>query len=143
MNTTRKIGVALAAAAVAAGTGVAAVDAAAAATSHTLHITAVQLKSTQTKSGFLQAEKDVEKGKVTGYDAISCKFNFKINKAVCDGGLSRTGGMLYVHAVVGQTGHGKGTVTGGTRAYKGATGTIAIAPGAAQNQTKLTITYSN
>jgi hypothetical protein len=51
--------------------------------------------------------------------------------------------MLYVHATVGQTGHGTGKVTGGTRAYNGATGTVALAPGSSQNQTKITIRWTH
>lgn len=144
MNTTTKIGVALATAGLAVAGGLAVVDAAAASTTtHTLRLTAVQLKSTQTNGAFVQAEKDVQAGKITGYDAVNCVFNSKLHKIVCDGSFARSNGMIYVHAAVSQTGHGKGTVTGGTRAYKGATGTITLAPGATQRQTKITITYSS
>jgi hypothetical protein len=144
MNLTHKIVTALAATAVAAGGMAVAVEAASAQTSsHTVHFTAVSLKSTQVMNGFAQAEKDVQRGKIIGYDAVSCAFNTKTHKASCDGSFARGDGLLYVHATVGATGHGSGKVTGGTRAYKGATGTITLSPGARQNQTKITITYSN
>jgi hypothetical protein len=143
MNLAYKIGTALAAAIVATGGMAVAVEAASASTSsHTIRLTAVALKSTQTKNGFLQAEKDVQHGKVTGYDAVSCAFNATTHKPSCDGSFARAAGTIYVHATVGANGHGSGKVTGGTRAYKGATGTVTLAPGANQNQTKITITYS-
>jgi hypothetical protein len=143
MYLTRKIAVALAAAAVTAAGTAAVVDAAAASTtSHTIRLTAVALKTTQIKNSFTQAEKDVQRGKVTGYDSVSCVIDNTIHKAVCDGSFARATGMLYVHATVGQAGHGAGKVTGGTRAYKGATGTITLAPGTTQNRTKITITWT-
>jgi hypothetical protein len=144
MRITRKITVALATAAVAAGGAAAVVDAAAASTAtHTIRLTAVVLKSTSIKNSFVQAEKDMQRGKVTGYDAVSCAFNNATHKANCDGSFARADGMLYVHATVDQTGHGTGKVTGGTRAYKGATGTVALAPGSSQNQTKITIRWTH
>ena len=144
MSITRKITIGIAAAAVAAGTAAAVVDAAAASTAtHTSRFTAVVLKSTQVRSTFMQAEKDMQRGKVIGYDAVSCAFNVSTHKASCDGSFARPNGLLYVHATVDQTGHGSGRVTGGTRAYKGASGTIKLAPGSGQNQTKITITYTS
>ena len=143
MSITRKITVALAAAAVAAGGAAAVVDAAVASTTtHTIRLTAVTLKSTQIKNSFVQAEKDVQRGKITGYDSVSCVINTRTHKANCDGSFARADGMLYAHATVSQTGHGTGKVTGGTRAYRGATGTMTLAPGATQNQSKITITWT-
>ena len=142
MTVIRKLGVAAAATAVLTGAAFAAVEAAAAtSTSHTIKLTAVQLKSSQGSNSFTQAEKDLQHGTVTGYDAVSCVFNVKTHRVGCDGSFARKDGVIYVHATVGHNGRGTGRVTGGTRAYKGATGTIALAPGAGRNQTKITITY--
>ena len=91
---------------------------------------------------FVQAEKDLQGGKVTGYDAVNCTFHNATHKASCDGSFARREGQLYVHATVGPTGHGTGKVTGGTGAYKGATGTVTLAPGSSQARTKITIIYS-
>jgi len=143
MSITRKITIGIAAAAVTAGVAAAVVDAAAASTTtHTIRLTAVALKSTQVKESFVQAEKDMQAGKITGYDSVLCTFNSTTHKMVCDGSFARADGLLYVHATVNQTNHGTGRVTGGTRAYKGATGTVTLAPGATQNQTKITISYT-
>lgn len=142
MNIARKLAVTAAAAAIATGGALAAVEAAAAtATTHTMKFTAVTLKSSQAGNSFVQAEKDVQNGKIAGYDTVSCAFNTKTHKAACDAAVARANGLIYVHVVIGQTGRGTGTVTGGTRAYKGATGTVTTAPGANQNQTKIAITY--
>jgi hypothetical protein len=144
MNIVRKIAVTAAAAAIATGGALAVVGAAAAtSSSHTIKLTAVTLKSSQVGNSFVQAEKDLQKGRITGYDSVSCALNAKTHKIGCDGSFARADGQLYVHATVAQNGHGSGTVTGGTRAYKGATGTVMLAPGANQNQTRITITYTH
>lgn len=121
MNIKGKIGVAAATAGLAvAGMGLLVQAASATSSSHAIHLTAVQLKSTQVNSTtFVQAEKDLQGGKVTGYDAVNCTFHNATHKASCDGSFARRDGQLYVHATVGPTGHGTGKVTGRNRCLQG------------------------
>lgn len=132
----------MAGAALTAGVTTAALAAAAASPAqHTIRLTAVQLKSSQIGNSFVQAEKDLQRGKVTGYDTVTCVFNTKTHKAGCDAAVARANGLIYAHVVVAQTGTGSGKITGGTRAFKGATGTVTVSPGSAKNRTKIVIKY--
>lgn len=110
--------------------------------SHTLKMTSVQFKDVMVNGVDVAADRDVQGGKTTGLDTTSCLINQRTFTATCDVALARADGLLYGHAVINvQTGKGSGTVTGGTRAYKGSTGTISVAPGPNPNSAQITIVY--
>ena len=135
------------AAVVLAGTGALLLPAVASAhsTTHTLKFTAVQLKSSNfSKTAGGSAEKDVNSaGKIIGYDATGFAFNPTTNTATGAVSLSTNGGMLYGALKLTQTGTAvHGTVTGGTGAFKGATGTITGNQNKAGTRTAVTISYT-
>jgi hypothetical protein len=113
-------------------------------TTHTLRFTAVTL-TPQTKfsqTSFGQAEKDVNSaGKVIGYDVINVEFHPKTNTASGGVSLSTNGGFLYgALKFTNNSSVVHGTVTGGTGAFKGATGTITGKQSG--KRTAVTITYT-
>jgi hypothetical protein len=115
-------------------------------TTHTLKFTAVtvtpQTFFTKTSAG--QAEKDVNSaGKVIGYDVVNVEFNPTTNTASGGVTLSTNGGFLYGALKFTSTSSVvHGTVTGGTGAFKGATGTITGNQNKAGTRTAVTITYT-
>ena len=135
------------AAVVLAGTGALLLPAVASAhsTTHTLKFTAVQLKSSNfSKTAGGSAEKDVNSaGKIIGYDATNFQFNPATNTASGGVALSTSGGFLYGALKFTSTSNVvHGTITGGTGAFKGATGTITGTQNKAGTQTAVTITYT-
>lgn len=141
-NSTRRL-VALAAGAAALGGGTAtallgAGAASAQAPTHTFTLVNRQLQDTMVNGVDVATDKDLQHGSVTGYDVTSCKVNIVSHAARCDVALARAGGLLIGHARVNlDTGAGTGAITGGTRQFQGASGTMTIA-GA-----RVTITWSN
>jgi hypothetical protein len=132
-----------AAAVVLSGTGALVLPAVASAHSapHTLKFTAVTNKShTFTRTSGGSQETDVSAGKTIGFDVVYFKGTGK-NAATVNAAFDLKGGLLYATAVTtnGKTFSGK--VTGGTGAFKGATGTI-TAKSSANNKTAITIIYS-
>jgi len=115
-------------------------------TTHTLKFTAVQLKQANfSKTSGGSAEQDVNSaGKTIGFDVIHFQFNPKTNSGSINVALSTNGGILY-GALKASTGPViKGTVTGGTGTFKGATGTIVGKQlNKAGTKTAVTITYSS
>ncbi len=111
-------------------------------TSHTLKFTAVTNKSvTFTKTTFGVQETDVSAGKTIGFDdgyiTVTGKNTARVNVAI-----DTKGGFLYVRFATtngGKTFSGK--VTGGTEAFKGATGTI-TGKAITSTKTAVTIIYS-
>ena len=135
------------AAAVLAGTGALLLPAVASAhsTTHTLKFTAVQLSQANfSKTSGGSAEKDVNSaGKIIGYDVTNFQFNPTTNTASGGVALSTSSGFLYGALKFTSTSNVvHGTVTGGTGAYKGATGTITGIQNKAGTQTAVTITYT-
>jgi hypothetical protein len=111
---------------------------------HTLGFSVVQLATYQTGSHDITAGKDVQNGRVTGTDVVTCVANLATHTASCDAAVARTDGIIYAHVNVSlSTGSGHGNVTGGTRAFEGATGSIAVTPGPAPNTNRVRITYQN
>jgi hypothetical protein len=129
----------------AAGLGVAAINAApasASSKSHTLSFTARQLHSVQSKTALEQTGRDLVAGKTIGFDVSACKFDFAAHVARCDVAVARPHGMLYAHVTVDVDNNvSNGRVTGGTRRYRGATGTVSTAPGSRQSDLKITIVW--
>ena len=135
------------AAVVLAGTGALLLPAVASAhsTTHTLKFTAVQLKSSNfSKTAGGSAEKDVNSaGKIIGYDVTNFQFHPATNTASGGVALSTSGGFLYGALKFTSTSNVvHGTITGGTGAFKGATGTITGTQNKAGTQTAVTITYT-
>ena len=131
------------AAAVLAGAGAIMLPAVASAhsTTHTLKFTAVTMTpETQfSQTSFGSAEKDVSAGKVIGYDVINIEVNPKTHTPSGGVTLSTKGGFLYGTLKLTKNPI-HGTVTGGTGAFKGATGTITA--NQAGKRTAVTITYT-
>ena len=129
----------------AAGLSVAAINvapASASSKSHTLSFTARQLHAVQSQTFLEQTGRDIVAGKTIGFDVTACKFDFAAHLARCDVAVARPHGMLYAHVTVdadNNVAHGR--VTGGTRRYQGATGTVSSAPGRRQSDVKITIVW--
>jgi len=109
------------------GTGAFLLPAAASAhtTTHTLKFISVTKKSANfSKTSGGQADEDISKGKIVGFDTIYFTFNPKTKTASGGVTLDTNGGFLYgtLKFSNGPVTHGK--VTGGTGIFKGATGTI-------------------
>jgi hypothetical protein len=113
--------------------------------SHTLTLTAHQLRGKQLgQAAFVGTDRLVDGGKTVGFSVWSCKFDFKASQAICDGTVALQRGVLYAHLRVdADTNIGHGKIVGGTRAYKGATGTVDSKPGTHKGVARITITYSN
>ncbi|MGZ4483594.1 MAG: hypothetical protein ACXVFR_08400 [Nocardioidaceae bacterium] len=92
---------------------------------HTMHFTAVALKSADfSQTSFGQTEKDVRNGKIIGFDVINGTFHPATNSARGRVALSTRGGLLYGKLKFSNGPITRGTVTGGTGRFAGATGTI-------------------
>ena len=102
------------------------VGATAAGPEHTLHVTAKRAAEVQFKhGGFTEADKVRSKsGKLLGTDISDCT-PVSATKAKCNGVVGLDGGVLSGRFSLDlATGAIKGTITGGTMAYRGATGSI-------------------
>ena len=116
-------------------------SAAPAAGTHTLRFTTVQIGDHISGSYDVAANKEVQNGKVAGYDVTDCFLNLHSHVANCAITLARPEGMMRGTATLNlDSGTGTGVITGGTRAYRGVTGTIA-AKSLSQMKTAVTITY--
>jgi hypothetical protein len=122
------------------GTGVALANNSA--TTHTIKLTAHTLKGHNFNDTFVSAEKDTRHGNTIGFDVVDCVFNVSTHKASCNAQFALKAGSLFVHANVNEQNTGSGKVTGGTRHFKGATGTMTVSPGPTKNTTKIVITYT-
>lgn len=123
-----------------AGTGTGVALASGSGTAHTLKLVAHTVKSHQFNSQFVQEERDTKGGSFFGYDIVDCAFSATTHKGNCDAEFAFAAGSLFVHVTVDNQGNGTGTVTGGTRHYKGATGTIQVTS-TSNSTTQLVIVY--
>jgi hypothetical protein len=114
--------------------------ASAAPTTHTVHVKAIRLQLHQSGHTFVFAEKDLIGGKVVGYDSATCHYVVHANTTYCDASFSRVRGLTHVHLKVDGSGHGTGKITGGTGAYRNATGTVKFV-GLSQTRSKITLVY--
>src|ERR1700730_18401589 len=108
------------------GTGLAVEPAFSEPTSHTLTFVSRDLASQQTPPNHLvQASTNQASGETVGFAASTCTDHFSTGILTCDIATAGVPGMLYALVSI-NTNNGKvtGKVTGGTRAYKGATGTV-------------------
>ena len=129
MNTKTTVIAATAALATAAGVGIALEGPASAhAVTHTMTFKSRQIADKIINDVDVATDKNLHQGKVVGYDVTSCRVNVQTHIARCAVALARPGGLLYARAHLNVvTGHGGGTVTGGTGRFAGATGTITVA----------------
>lgn len=130
MNT--KLAVLAGAAALATAAAGLAVDgpASAHAVTHTMTFRTPQIQDKQIGDIDVATDKNVHAGKVVGYDVTSCLVNVTTHIARCDVALTRAAGLMYAHVHVNVlNGVGAGTVTGGTRHFAGATGTVSASGG--------------
>ncbi len=115
--------------------------AAPAAKQHTLKMVTTQIADQQIGDYDVAADKDLVGGKVVGFDTTSCRIDLQAHVAHCAISLSRADGTMRGKATINlDSGVGTGTVTGGTRAFRGATGTMAV-KAISQTKTSVTITY--
>ena len=93
------------------------------------------------KTHFVGTDKVKRNGAVIGFDTTSCVQASTGKSARCDVAGSFKGGLLYGSFTL-QYSNGSlaGKVTGGTRSYAGATGTV-TGTSAGKNKEKVTITY--
>lgn len=148
--TTARIASTAAVAVMAGGAVVGAVSlgvAAPAATQHTLKFTSRNIADHVSGYYDIAANVDKQHGKVVGYDTTDCHMLVQTKTAHCAVTLARAEGtMRGVITLDLNTGSATGKVTGGTRAYRGATGTISgkAAGGTPQRpQTAVTIRYTS
>ena len=111
---------------------------------HTLKVISVRKDSasfSKTSSG--QADLDVNHaGKTVGYDMLHFTFNPTTRRASGGVTLDTAGGFLYGVLRITNDPVIHGRVTGGTGAFRGATGTITAKPlNKAGTRTAVTITY--
>jgi len=115
--------------------------AAPASATHSLKFMATQV--TDHIIGFQDIAADVDKqsGKIVGYDTTDCHMNTQSKTAHCEVTLARAEGTMrgWINLDL-NTGLATGTVSGGTRAYRGVTGTIS-GKAASNNATAVTIRY--
>jgi hypothetical protein len=132
MNRRTRLSIAAAAAAAAGTASALLIPAAGASTAaarhtakHTLTFTAVQVAPAEfTKTVSAQADKDVNKaGKVIGFDVLRYSVDSKTHTYSMNVAADFAGGMLYGKMVATDAG-ARGTLTGGTGAFRGARGTI-------------------
>jgi hypothetical protein len=99
--------------------------------SHKLTVTVQTLASKQVGRNLLiETDKAMKDGRVIGYSANSCAFDFVASVAHCDVTLARPHGQLRAKVTVqAETNTSKGRIVGGTGAYAGARGTISGEPG--------------
>jgi hypothetical protein len=109
---------------------------------HTLKFTSVTVKSVGfTKSSGGSQDTDLNsKGKTIGFDVVYYTATSK-TKATVNAAVDVKGGLLYATLTTSNGGKAfKGKVTGGTGAFKGATGTIS-AKAISSTKTAVTIIY--
>lgn len=115
-----------------------------AAKTHTLTFTSVQVSAVNYSETVINVEdRDLNKaGKVTGFDLLHVVINPKKGTAAVNVAFETSGGFAYGLVAGSNTGVMHGKVTGGTGAFKGATGTIlAKSLNRAGTRTAVTITY--
>jgi hypothetical protein len=114
------------------------------ATSHRLTFTGHALTSVQSANHLIESDKAVKSGHTIGYTANSCTFDFNAGQAHCWVSLALPKGQLRSKVTVdAQSGQSAGRITGGTGAYRGATGTVTGQQGANRNTVKITLRWTD
>ena len=89
---------------------------------------------------FVAADKEKQNGNVVGTDAVSCVATSS-TAFKCTVAAAFKGGLIYASFTQQSNGALSGTVTGGTRQFAGATGTVS-GSAAGKNAENVTVTYS-
>lgn len=89
---------------------------------------------------FVGADREKQNGNLIGTDAVSCVATSADMAAKCTVAAAFKGGVVYATFNEGSNGALSGTVTGGTRQFAGATGTVSGTP-AGKNRENVTVTY--
>jgi hypothetical protein len=98
------------------------------AANHTMTFKTHQITDKNIGSSDVATDKNFRARTLVGYDVTSCKINVTTSVAHCSVALARAAGLMYARAHVDvHTGQGSGVVTGGTRRFAGATGTVTVA----------------
>jgi hypothetical protein len=128
----------------ASGIGAGAAPAFSAPVSHTITFTSHNLAALQTGSNHLLQDSELQRaGHTIGYSTSTCTFDLTTGIATCDVAASFVSGQLDGWAHIDTTdGTVNGTVTGGTGAFRHATGTITGGPSSTQpGDVALSISY--
>jgi hypothetical protein len=114
----------------------------AAGSTHTMRFVGKQIQDVQVHDTDVATDTNTHKGKTLGYDVTSCVINLETHVGNCTVAVARAEGILYARATVNlDTGKGTGKVTGGSGAFRGASGTADIEPGSSPDSNTITITY--
>ena len=89
---------------------------------------------------FVGADKVKQNGNVVGFDSTSCVATSNAQTFKCNVGAAFKGGEIYGTFTDNAKGDLTGTVTGGTRQFAGATGTIS-GTAASKTSENVTVTY--
>lgn len=89
---------------------------------------------------FVGADKEKQNGNLVGTDSVSCVATATGKAFKCTVGAAFKGGLIYASFTEQSDGALSGTVTGGTRQFAGATGTVSGTP-AGKNRENVTVTY--
>ena len=88
---------------------------------------------------FVGADREKRNGSLIGTDAVSCVATSGM-AAKCTVAAAFKGGLIYASFTEKSDGSLSGTVTGGTRHFAGASGTVTGTP-AGKNRENVTVTY--
>jgi hypothetical protein len=119
-------------------------EASSVADSHKLTFTVHTLASKQVGRNLLiETDKATKDGKVIGYSANTCAFDFGAGVAHCDVTLARPSGQVRAKVTVhADTNTSKGRIVGGTGAYAGARGTVSGGPGSRPGTQSITLRWT-
>ncbi|HEY6934371.1 MAG TPA: hypothetical protein VI452_13320 [Marmoricola sp.] len=115
------------------------------ATTHTAKFTAVLQKQAQfSKRSFGETDKNLSHGKIVGFDVINGRVNPNTNRPHGWVAVSTRGGMMFGTLRFTNGPVTRGSITGGTGRFSGATGTIyAKSLNSSGTRTAVVVTYRN
>ncbi len=107
----------------------------------TMKFVARQLASKQLgRNRLVESDKILASGKVIGFSANACAFDFSTSTAKCAVAVALQRGQLRARVTVNATdGTSEGVIVGGTGAYQGARGTLSGTPGHRQGDQDITL----
>lgn len=113
-------------------------------TAHTLAFTAVKVNTIEySQTASAETDKDVSSGKLIGFDVLHSNVNPTSNVVTITGAVDVQGGLIYGTLTSTTTSSvATGTVTGGTGAFKDATGTITAEENKSGSKIAVKIVYS-
>lgn len=107
----------------------------------TMKVVARQLASKQLgRNRLVETDKILASGKVVGFSANTCAFDFSTSTAKCAIAVALQRGQLRARVTVNaKDGTSTGVVVGGTGAYRGARGTVSGTPGDRRGDHNITL----